>query len=246
MRIKKIFIQAVFYCLILIGLIAFKVIQKPIDDKILSYTADPKSQNLQLYWKNDSGHIFKSIMNLKTFVEKKKMTLKFAMNAGMYKKDNTPKGLFIQYQKILSPLDTSSGNGNFYLKPNGVFYITTANIPGIQKTTEFVNDGKIKFATQSGPMLVVDGKINAAFTIGSTNLNIRNGVGILPDKRIVFAISKKDINFYDFASFFKKLGCKNALYLDGLVSRMYLPEKNWKQTDGNFGVIIGVTEPNDK
>ena len=76
----------------------------------------------------------------------------------------------------------------------------------------------------------------------STNLNIRNGVGILPNNQIVFAISKKEINFYDFAEYFKNLGCKNALYLDGFVSRTYLPEKNWEQIDGNFGAIIGVTE----
>jgi uncharacterized protein YigE (DUF2233 family) len=104
-----------------------------------------------------------------------------------------------------------------------------------------MNDN-IKFATQSGPMLVVNGEIHTAFKKGSSNLNIRNGVGILPNNHILFAMSKKEINFYDFAQFFKNAGCKNALYLDGFVSRTYLPEKNWVQTDGQFGVMIGVTE----
>ncbi|WP_264554492.1 phosphodiester glycosidase family protein [Flavobacterium sp. N1861] len=54
-------------------------------------------------------------------------------------------------------------------------------------------------------------------------------------------MSKKEINFYDFATYFKKLGCKNALYLDGFVSRTYYPEEKWIQTDGNFGVLIGIT-----
>jgi uncharacterized protein YigE (DUF2233 family) len=112
----------------------------------------------------------------------------------------------------------------------------------ICKTENFLSNEKIKYATQSGPMLVIDGEIHTAFKKNSTNLNIRNGVGILPNNQIIFAISKKEINFYDFAEYFKKLGCKNALYLDGFVSRTYLPEKNWKQFDGNFGVIIGVTE----
>lgn len=100
----------------------------------------------------------------------------------------------------------------------------------------------IDFATQSGPMLVIDGKIHPAFKEGSTNLNVRNGVGILPDGTIIFALSKTEINFYDFAKYFQDLGCKNALYLDGFVSRMYLPEKKWIQTDGSFGVMIGVTK----
>jgi uncharacterized protein YigE (DUF2233 family) len=56
-------------------------------------------------------------------------------------------------------------------------------------------------------------------------------------------MSKSGINFYDFADYFKRQGCKQALYLDGFVSRTYLPAQHWLQTDGNFGVIIGVSEP---
>jgi uncharacterized protein YigE (DUF2233 family) len=228
------------------GLIAFTASTDSADDKILSYTVDTKSQDLQLYWKNDKGIIFKSIQNLKTFVETKHSTLLFAMNGGMYKQDNSPQGLFIQKQKTLSSLDTSTGSGNFYLKPNGIFYITTNNTPVICNTTAFNDNGKIKYATQSGPMLVINGDIHPAFKNGSTNLNIRNGVGILPDNKVIFAMSKTEINFYDFANYFKKLGCKNALYLDGFVSRTYLPEKKWIQTDGDFGVIIGVIKAADK
>jgi uncharacterized protein YigE (DUF2233 family) len=95
-------------------------------------------------------------------------------------------------------------------------------------------------------MLIIDGAIHSAFKEGSSNLNIRNGVGILPDNKVLFAMSKTEINFYDFARFFQKSGCKHALYLDGFVSRMYLPEKNWIQTDGRFGVLIGVTEKKNK
>ena len=67
-------------------------------------------------------------------------------------------------------------------------------------------------------------------------------MGILPNKKVIFAMSKKEISFYDFANYFKKAGCNNALYLDGFVSRTYLPEKKWLQVDGYFGVMIGVTK----
>lgn len=228
------------------GLIAFTTTQNSTDDQILAYTVDTKTQDLQLYWKNDKDETLKSFQNLNTYVESKKLTLTFAMNGGMFNKDFSPQGLFIQSKKTLAVLDTSDGNGNFYLKPNGVFYVTTDNIPFVCKTTAFSDNGTIKFATQSGPMLVIDGQIHSAFKDGSTNLNIRNGVGILPDNKIIFAMSKTEINFYDFAKYFQSLGCKNALYLDGFVSRTYLPEKKWTQTDGNFGVIIGVTEKKNK
>lgn len=220
----------------------FVFAKKGKDDLFVTYMVDAKKQDIQLYWKDDKGANLKSIQNLKSWVEKNKKELVFAMNGGMYKEDNSPLGLYIENKNTLSSLNTANANGNFYLKPNGVFYITTDNIPAICTTPDFHDNGKIKYATQSGPMLVIDGKIHEAFKEGSANLNIRNGVGILPGNRIVFAMSKGAINLYDFANYFKNLGCKNALYLDGFVSRTYLPEKNWLQTDGNFGVMIGVTK----
>lgn len=210
------------------------------DDHIISYTVDLHQCSVKLYWKDDKGIPFQSIQNLKNYLDKKKANLLFATNAGMYKPDNSPQGLFIQETKEHTPLDTSSGNGNFYMKPNGVFYITTSNQAFVCETSKFIASGNINYATQSGPMLVVNGQIHSVFKQGSSNLNIRNGVGILPDGKVVFAMSKNKINFYDFADYFKQLGCKQALYLDGFVSRTYLPEKNWLQTDGNFGVMIGV------
>ncbi|MCS3799668.1 phosphodiester glycosidase family protein [Niastella sp. OAS944] len=139
-------------------------------------------------------------------------------------------------------MNTARGSGNFYLQPNGVFYITTDNKAVICKTSDFKKSSKTKYATQSGPLLIVDGAINSVFTKGSSNTNVRNGVGILPNGEVVFAMSKDNVNFYDFAKYFQDMGCKYALYLDGFVSRTYCPEKNWTQTDGDFGVIIGVTK----
>ena len=85
------------------------------------------------------------------------------MNGGMYKTDNSPLGLFIESTKVLTTLNTRSANGNFYLKPNGVFYITTDNQATICKTENFTINPKIKYATQSGPMLVINGQIHPAF-----------------------------------------------------------------------------------
>ena len=227
------------------GLVAFTTSQNSNEDQILAYTVDIKTQDLQLYWKNDKGEILNSIRNLKKYVESKNLTLNFAMNGGMFTEQFGPVGLFIQDGKTIKNINNSNGKGNFNWKPNGVFYITEDNVPVVCQTGKFVNKGNLKYATQSGPMLVIDGKIHDGFE-KSTSLYIRNGVGILPDNKVVFAISKKEITFYDFAKYFQSLGCKDALYFDGFVSRMYLPEKNWTQTDGNFGVMIGVTNKKNK
>ncbi|MCP2026047.1 uncharacterized protein YigE (DUF2233 family) [Flavobacterium sp. HSC-32F16] len=212
------------------------------DDLFLTYKVDIKKQNLRLFWKDDKGNRFGSIENFKLWSSEKNLKVDFVMNAGMYKTDRSPQGLYIEKQKVLSPLDTAAAEGNFYLKPNGVFFITTKKTALICTTERFKNNKEIEFATQSGPMLVIDGQIHSAFKEGSKNLNIRNGVGILPNGNIVFVLSKKEVNFYDFANYFKGLGCKNALYLDGFVSRAYLPSQKWIQTDGDFGALFAVTK----
>ncbi len=241
MNRNRIIILTSFIALLTVGYFLFGQTKVKTDERFVSYIVDTKTQDISFYWKNEKNEIFKSIENLKNWLDTKNKKLTFAMNGGMFKEDNSPQGLFIENGKQIIPLDTAKGNGNFYLMPNGVFYITADNLPKICKTSEYKETEQIKYATQSGPMVVIDGQIHSVFKEGSNNLNIRNGVGILPDNKLIFAMSKKEINFYDFADYFKKLGCKNALYLDGFVSRTYLPEQSWTQNDGNFGVIIGVT-----
>ena len=213
-----------------------------LDTDFVSYTVNPKKQNVGMYWKNEQNLNFGSLQNLKLWLNKNNKELLFGMNGGMYKKDKSPQGLYIENKIKKAVIDTSSGNGNFYLKPNGIFFLTTNNEAHICKTTNYVENSKVKFATQSGPVLVIDGQIHKAFNENSENLNIRNGVGILPNNEILFVMSKKEVNFYEFAAYFQKKGCKNALYLDGFVSKTYCPEQKWTQIDGDFGVIIGVTK----
>ncbi|MDY8135694.1 phosphodiester glycosidase family protein [Aquimarina sp. 2201CG5-10] len=213
------------------------------DEKILNYEVDLKHQNLDFYWQDNSNENYRSFQNLKSILGKENKELIFAMNGGMYTKDLSPQGLYIEKGVVKQNIDTiDKGYGNFYLQPNGVFYITKEQLPVICTTKDFIVDKNIWYATQSGPMLIIDGSLHSAFNKGSANKHIRNGVGILPNGNLLFAISKEKINFYDFASYFKGKGCKNALYLDGFVSRAYLPSKNWEQLEGNFGVIIAETK----
>ena len=216
--------------------------QRPLDATFVDLIVDPSETPVELFWKDDNGSIFKSIRNLKSQVEGHGKKLRFAMNGGMYQEDQKPLGLFIQNGRTITPLNTRSAQGNFYLKPNGVFGIRKDNTAFVVTTENFKDDGRIKFATQSGPMLIVDGKINEQFAQGSDNLNIRNGVCVLEDGRVIFAISKRAVNFHDFAIHFQGHGCRNALYLDGFVSRMYAPEKDMNDLDGDFGVIIALVE----
>ncbi|MFD0863603.1 phosphodiester glycosidase family protein [Sungkyunkwania multivorans] len=212
------------------------------DDRLLVYTVDPAKQELRFFWKNNDGINYSNFQSLRQEVAKKNKQLVFAMNGGMYKSDRSPQGLYIENGRILAKIDTTNkASGNFYMQPNGVFYLTKAQRPVICRTDAFINDNNVEYATQSGPMLLIDGTIHPKFNQGSSNIHIRNGVGVLPNGHVLFAMSKEEINFYDLATFFKLNGCLNALYLDGFVSRTYLPSKGWEQLDGTFGVIIAET-----
>lgn len=202
---------------------------------ILSYVALPNE--ISLFWKGSEGKLYGTFNNIK---EASSGELIFAMNGGMYKRDCSPVGLYVEKGRVITPIDKSEGAGNFYLKPNGVFYLRKDSLAAITVSESYVQSSDVKFATQSGPMLVIDGKVHKKFNKDSQNSQIRNGVGILPDGRVLFALSKVPVTFYDFSMFFINNGCSNALYLDGYVSRAYLLAEKWEQHDGVFGVIIAV------
>jgi uncharacterized protein YigE (DUF2233 family) len=210
------------------------------------YEVDLLKSKISFHLKDDNGKSISSLYKLNSIIGKMDKIMVFATNGGMYTPEQNPQGLFIQNRNKITQLDTRTGlYGNFYLQPNGVFYVDTCNYPGIVQTPSFNDDlsKSVEFATQSGPLLVIDNVYNSIFKEGSENTNIRNGVGINEKGKVIFVISNEKINFYDFAQFFKeKLKCANALYLDGAISETYLPEIGRFQNGGNFGPIIAVTK----
>lgn len=208
------------------------------------YVVNYPRQNIKMYWKNDKGVRLKSLGNLQQFLATKQQKLVFATNGGMYTTESNPVGLYIENGKKLKGINLKKGpETNFYMQPNGVFY-TTAKHAGVCRSEDFaaIKD-KVLYATQSGPMLVVDGQINPLFKKGSPNINIRSAVGTDKEGRVFFVISEGLVSFYDIAGLFtEKLRCTNVLFLDGAISRMYLPALNRSDNDGEFGVMIGVTE----
>lgn len=206
----------------------------------LSKVIDLEKDALALFHLNESKNrplgSFKTLMDQ---LNKEDKTLTFAMNAGMFHPNRAPVGLYIENGKEHTPLNTEKGKGNFYMQPNGVFYWTKDQEAKIVTTPNFKADPNILYATQSGPMLLINGALNTKFGEKSTSKHIRNGVGVLPNGHVLFVISTQKVNLYDFANYFKQQGCKNALYLDGFVSKIYAPDLDENRLGGNFGVMIG-------
>jgi len=201
---------------------------------------DVRTNRLEVFLRDEKGSPFKRFDDLANWLSGRNQHLDFAMNAGMYRTDFSPVGLLVQDGREISPLNVADGTGNFFLKPNGVFFVSASG-PRIVETTEYpaLAHG-VRLATQSGPLLVRNGVINPAFDAASTSRLIRNGVGISKDT-IVFVISEQPINFYEFAVFFRdELQCRDALYLDGVVSSLYSVSLKRNDARADLGPIIGV------
>ncbi|MBC7132278.1 MAG: phosphodiester glycosidase family protein [Roseovarius sp.] len=168
--------------------------------------------------------------------------LAFAMNAGMYHPDRSPVGLYIEAAQERAPLVTSAGPGNFGMLPNGVFCIADSTARVIESRRFARESPACRFATQSGPMLVIDGALHPRFIEDSDSRHIRNGVGTSDDgRRVWFLISDAPVNFHRFARVFRDhLGARQALYLDGKVSRLHAPGLGRSDLGFPLGPMVGV------
>lgn len=180
--------------------------------------------NVKVLCNDNDDKPLKTFFTIKKYCDLNDIDDFSVMNGGIFEADYTPTGLLIQNSRVLFPLNVENGRGNFFLKPNGVFYITD-NAAKICNALHIGEEKKrIKYATQSGPLLVSDGTIHKAFNKFSKSRLLRNGVGILENGKIILAISNKDSisqpNLFEFALFFQSKGCKNALYLDGVISEL--------------------------
>ena len=213
---------------------------------------DPSKADLRIVWRGRDGNPFRTFGALAADLKTEGRSLQFAMNGGMYEEDLSPVGLHIENGRALSQANTATVTGrpsqipNFYKKPNGVFYLGRGEA-GVLVTEQFLSQKpQANFATQSGPMLVIDGAIHPAFIVNSKDRKQRNGVGISGDGEVHFVITRGSVSFYEFARFFRdRLGTKNALFLDGgSAPGLYAPElgRDDPPSHGGYGPIIAVVE----
>jgi uncharacterized protein YigE (DUF2233 family) len=201
---------------------------------------DTASAQLHAFWGDEQGRPFNRFDRLATWLQRQGKKLTFAMNAGMYHQDFSPVGLLVMDGRQVSPLNTSDGSGNFFLKPNGVFLLSSAG-PKIVETRDYPgSSAHVHFATQSGPLLLRNGVIHPGFNPASASRLIRNGVGVSGGVAL-FVISERPVTFHEFAVFFRDvLHCKDALYLDGVVSSLYSPDLSRNDHRANLGPIVGA------
>ncbi|WP_347311551.1 phosphodiester glycosidase family protein [Defluviimonas sp. SAOS-178_SWC] len=204
-------------------------------------------EDLRLFLEDADGATIGTFERLREGLAAEGRRLVFAMNAGMYHPDRRPVGLYRSEGRDVSRLVTSAGPGNFGLVPNGVFCIRPQGFAVIETLSYERAAPDCRFATQSGPMLVIGGALHPKFLEDSDSRYVRNGVGVSADgSRAYFVISDGAVNFHAFARFFRDaLGVPDALYFDGNVSRLYAPEIRRDDFGFPMGPIVGLSVPAD-
>jgi uncharacterized protein YigE (DUF2233 family) len=209
--------------------------------------------NLQLLWKNPStDQPLQDFNGLRDYLATQGQRIHFATNAGIYERGPKPSGLTVCASKVQVPLNLKDGFGDFYLKPNGVFFIDPDLGASVVTAEEYRSlTVRPRLATQSGPILLRRGRFHPAFKKDSPNLRQRSGVGVrASDGQVIFLMSERHnrekgrVTFHHLARAFLHLGCKDALYLDGDISQMIEdPAEDARFTSNTFAGIFFISLP---
>ncbi|WP_371257246.1 phosphodiester glycosidase family protein [Phaeobacter sp. 11ANDIMAR09] len=214
------------------------------DNRYTICEVDAARAQLKLFLRDDKEQVFGHFSNIEDALKAEGKDLIFATNAGMYHANRAPVGLYIEDGKQEMRLIPNAGPGNFGLLPNGVFCLRQGRAD-VFETLAFRDAGiSCTSATQSGPMLVIDGALHPRFLPDSSSYYIRNGVGTSADgTRVVFAISRNAVTFHQFGSLFRDhLKLPNALYFDGNISRLHAPQIGRSDAGFMMGPVVGVVE----
>jgi uncharacterized protein YigE (DUF2233 family) len=202
---------------------------------------DLQRHAVRLFWRKPDGEPYGRLAALPSM--QRTGRLLFATNAGMYDPAYRPVGLYVENGRELVHANTRAGPGNFHMRPNGIFYVA-GETAGVLDTLSFLRERRaVDFATQSGPMLVIEGRLHPIFG-RSDSRKFRSGVGLRDEHTLAFVVSDTEVTFSEFAHLFRdRLKCDNALFLDGgSVPSLYAPEL---RRNGNLlplGPMIAVYE----
>lgn len=217
-------LKRIFLVLTLLPLFAVAADDCALSDPTLTvqaYTVNPQTERVKMYWQKANGEAWGTLHALLADMNSQGQ-VQMAMNGGIYDESYAPLGLYIENGQQKVALNLASGEGNFFIRPGGVFYVAGDKV-GIVRLDAFKTSKEIQFAVQSGPMLMENGVINPRIHPNVASRKIRNGVGINKQGNAVFLLSQQATNFYDFACYAKaKLNVEQLLYLDGTISHMYM------------------------
>ncbi len=202
--------------------------------------------DLRMFLNGADGKAYGGFAPVEAVLQAQGQHLVFAMNAGMFHPNLSPVGLYIEDSKQRHRIVTRDGPGNFGLLPNGVFCIGDRLLAVVESRAFAAAPLPCRYASQSGPMLVLGGDLHPGFMAESTSYKIRNGVGVRGDGGVAwFVVADTPVTFDRFARFFRdSLGARDALYFDGSISRIYAPALGRSGAGFAIGPMVGLVEGN--
>jgi uncharacterized protein YigE (DUF2233 family) len=204
---------------------------------------DKRRHEIALFLDGPDHRALRSFAALERLLGARATRLRFAMNAGMYDEAGWPIGLYVDDRSQVHAINRNAGPGNFHMLPNGVFQVSEDGYVAVRRSSEYLPQFPPRFATQSGPLLVIDGRLHPAIQDNGSSLHIRNGVGVDSNDTAWFVISDDAVSFGRMARFFRDvLHCPNALYLDGSVSSLWDRPAGRRDTNSELGPMVAIFE----
>jgi uncharacterized protein YigE (DUF2233 family) len=213
------------------------------DTLFIACRYDRRRDRIEFFLDGQNGPL-RSFAGLERQIGPRVARLRFAMNAGMYGDDGRPIGLYVEDGRQRRRINRSTGgHGNFHMQPNGVFTVAADGSVAVLTSDRYDAGTRPRWATQSGPMLVIGGHLHPMIQDNGPSLHIRNGVGVDSPDTAWFVISGEPVSFGRLARFFRDaLGCADALYLDGSVSSLWDGPAHRQDRRTDLGPFLAVFE----
>jgi uncharacterized protein YigE (DUF2233 family) len=195
------------------------------------------ASSIRMYWKDNKDVPYRTFERLL----KTKKNIEFITGVGKFRGAFSSIGLYIENGHLLHPIKrVQNSKVNREIQPSGVFQINSdgASIAPLQTKRAYKN---AIWAIQSGPMLLIDGRINAA--LPNRTKALRNGVGIKKDGKVLFACMEASMR--EFAKHFQQKGCLNALILESDHPDVWYKGGSQKKFN-RFGPMIVAEKQNEK
>ncbi|MES2641877.1 MAG: phosphodiester glycosidase family protein [Myxococcota bacterium] len=187
----------------------------------------------------------RSFGELDAFLRRDGKRLVVGTNAGIFETPSLPSGLFVSHGVERHGLNQRAGDGNFYWKPNGVFWVDSVGAH-VAPAADWPGSAGVHLATQSGPLLAHGGVLHPGVAVARGSLNLRNAVGVTDRHTVHLAMSLAPVSLRETADLFvDHLAAPDALYLDGTISDLCVSDTCARPGGTWAGIlaVVGPTEP---
>jgi len=218
------------------------------------YVVDPTSKEVII--RNDTmGKYPKPLSTLNETLDEMgiKNNIEFAMNCALMEGNGENTGAYNFMGKQIKGVNSQKTTDNFGMhefspggKRNGVLFTNSKGKGAwdIVPTEEWNGSGY--YAIQNGPILILDGQINQAFSEESTNRHsYRNGIGIDKSGKLHFILALNDTTFYELSKYMLDQGCIKAIFCDANISQVYMNGSIQGSSSSDVGPIIIVNKSSE-